>query len=146
MKIVIAFEETEGKGIQNIVETVEKLDIANRKSTNIDRGGNNNTEETKGRDRVGDGPSANNPLNTCVSSIVVRRNQTNGGVDVEINVIPAFVVDALDIVRDHAQTIKLLYSHGKKLFKSYVDFVIESVGVFGSMKERFDKAISKYKE
>lgn len=73
-------------------------------------------------------------------------NKETNGVDVVLEFNAGIITALLNVVSNHVAELHMLYKHGKRLFKSYVDFVMETVGVSSSMKEEIDSIIHVNKE
>lgn len=123
MKIVLSFTNEEAEGIKALVEKAEGMS-----------GHQGGAAELK--DKAG--------INKCIKSC--EYNPDTDSVDVVLEVAPGMVVDILDVIRDNVSEISMLYKHGKRLFKSYVDFVMDVVNVGGGLGRRIKSVISKYKE
>lgn len=73
-------------------------------------------------------------------------NKDTNGVDVVLEFNAGIVTALLNVVSNHVAELHMLYKHGKRLFKSYVDFIMDTVGIGSKMKEEIDSIIHVHKE
>lgn len=123
MKIVLNFTNKEAEGIKALVEKAEGVSSHQGGAAEL-------------RDKAG----VNKHIKSC------EYNPDTDSVDVVLEWAPGMIVEMLDIIKDNVPEICMLYKHGRRLFKSYVDFIVDVVNVGGGLGRKLKSVISKYKE
>ena len=120
MKIIMNLTLDESMAVTEITEKVEKVMGSNHEAA---------ADELKSK-----------YIKSC------EYNKDTNGVDVVLEFNAGIVTALLNVVSNHITELYMLYKHGKRLFKSYVDFIMDTVGIGSKMKEEVDSIIHANKE